>query len=335
MNLLLTSIGKRIQLIEHFKTQFRVVGVDASLQNPARHFVDAFYQIPRCREEGYVETLLELCRKEQIDLLIPLFELEFSYLNDARKRFEELGVKLILSEKPVIDICNDKRKTAEFFEKYGIPAPHTFSSMEVEELMSQENQNTISSDGCEKEGFLSGKETSYPLIIKPLDGMGSEGVFRIHNRKELEFFKDYVKNPVLQSCATGTEYTIDALCDLQGNPVYIVPRIRLEVRSGEVTKSRTVKQEIVIQETERLLSALNQEGRVIGPMTIQCFLQDGEDKPKFIEINPRFGGGVPLSFAAGADYGRALKEMCEGKQVVYQKEFSELTMMRYDQAVFE
>ena len=329
MNLLLTSIGKRIQLIEHLKTQFRVVGVDASLQNPARHFVDAFYQIPRCREEGYVETLLELCRKEQIDLLIPLFELEFSYLNDARKRFEELGVKLILSEKPVIDICNDKRKTAEFFEKYGIPAPHTFSSMEVEELMSQENQNTISSDGCGQENY------SYPLIIKPLDGMGSEGVFRIHNRKELEFFKDYVKNPILQSCATGTEYTIDALCDLQGNPVYIVPRIRLEVRSGEVTKSRTVKQEIVIQETERLLSALNQEGRVIGPMTIQCFLQDGEDKPKFIEINPRFGGGVPLSFAAGADYGRALKEMCEGKQVVYQKEFSELTMMRYDQAVFE
>ena len=332
MNLLLTSIGKRIQLIEHLKTRFRVIGVNASLQNPARHFLDGFYQIPRCKEDGYVETLLKICREEKIDLLIPLFELEFSYLNAARDRFEEIGVKLILSEKPVIDICNDKMRTAAFFEKYGIPAPHTFSPMEMEELMSRDNRHIIPSDGCER------KTCSYPLIIKPLDGMGSEGVFRISNRKELEFFKDYVKKPILQSCATGTEYTIDALCDLQGNPVYIVPRIRLEVRSGEVTKSRTFKQEIVIRETEKLLEALNKEGRVIGPMTIQCFLEENgesEKKPEFIEINPRFGGGVPLSFAAGADYADALKKMCEGIQLIYQKDFSELTMMRYDQAVYE
>ncbi len=321
MNLLLTSIGKRIQLIEHLKTQFRVVGVDASLQNPARHFVDAFYQIPRCKEEGDVETLLEICREEKIDLLIPLFELEFPYLNDARERFEEIGVKLILSEKPVIDICNDKLQTAGFFRKYNVPAPHTLSEQEVQALLTQE-----------------GEQDSYPLIIKPLDGMGSEGVFRISSRKELEFFRDYVKNPIIQKCASGTEYTIDVLCDLQGKPVFIVPRIRLEVRSGEVTKSRTVKQENVIRETEKLLEALNQEGRVIGPMTIQCFLEEngeGEKKPEFIEINPRFGGGVPLSFAAGADYAEALKKMCEGKKPVYQKGFSELTMMRYDQAVYE
>ncbi|MGN0412303.1 MAG: ATP-grasp domain-containing protein [Lachnospiraceae bacterium] len=321
MNLLLTSIGKRIQLIEHLKTQFRVVGVDASLQNPARRFVDAFYQIPRCKEDGYIETLVKICKQEKIDLLIPLFELEFSYLNEAREQFEAIGVKLILSEKPVIDICNDKLQTAGFFRKYNVPAPYTLSEQEVQALLTQE-----------------GEQDSYPLIIKPLDGMGSEGVFRISSRKELEFFRDYVKNPMIQKCASGTEYTIDALCDLQGKPVFIVPRIRLEVRSGEVTKSRTVKQEIVIRETEKLLEALNQEGRVIGPMTIQCFLEENgesEKKPEFIEINPRFGGGVPLSFAAGADYAEALKKMCEGKTLTYQRDFSELTMMRYDQAVYE
>lgn len=330
MNLLLTSIGKRIQLIEHLKNQFRVVGVDASLQNPAKHFVDAFYQIPRCRENGYIDALLDICKQEKIDLLIPLFELEFPYLNEARRQFEELGVKLILSEKSVIDICNDKMQTAKFFEKYDIPAPHTLSDKEVNGLL--EADGDISH--TEHTGTAYG-EIVYPLIIKPLDGMGSEGVFRINNAKELAFFKDYVKHPILQTCAAGTEYTIDALCDLQGSPVYIVPRIRLEVRSGEVTKSRTICQETVIRETKELLKALNQEGTVIGPMTIQCFLKEGEEKPRFIEINPRFGGGVPLSFAAGANYAEALKLMCEGKQVAYQKDFSELTMMRFDQAVFE
>ena len=68
VNLLLTSIGKRIQLIEHLKTAFRVVGADASLQNAARHFTDAFYQIPRCREEGYIEVKNDVKRLVKIEL---------------------------------------------------------------------------------------------------------------------------------------------------------------------------------------------------------------------------------------------------------------------------
>ena len=130
VNLLLTSIGKRIQLIEHLKTAFRVVGADASLQNAARHFTDAFYQIPRCREEGYIEALLEICRKEDIKALIPLYEAEFQVLNAARGQFEELGVHLILSDSRVIEICNDKYETAAFFEKYQIPAPRTLKQEE-------------------------------------------------------------------------------------------------------------------------------------------------------------------------------------------------------------
>lgn len=316
VNLLLTSIGKRIQLIEHLKTAFRVVGADASLQNAARHFTDAFYQIPRCREEGYIEALLEICRKEDIKVLIPLYEAEFQVLNAARGQFEELGVHLILSDSRVIEICNDKYETAAFFEKYQIPAPRTLKQEEWA--------------GVDR----------FPVIVKPLDGMGSSNVFRAENAEELAFFTRYVENPIVQSCAMGTEYTIDVLCDEQGTPVYIVPRIRLEVRSGEVVKSRTVQQREIVGQTRRLLEALNQEGRISGPMTIQCFLS-GENQVSFIEINPRFGGGVPLSFAAGADYGNCLAAMCEGKswekkpEEGYLSDFKELTMLRYDSAVFE
>ncbi len=135
MNLLLTSIGKRIELTEHLKTRFRVVGVDASAMNPAKMFVDAFYQVPKCREGGYVETLFEICRKEDISLLVPLYEPEFFVLDEARARFEEIGVKLVLSDRQILDVCSDKRKTAAFFEKYGIPAPETLPAKEVEEII--------------------------------------------------------------------------------------------------------------------------------------------------------------------------------------------------------
>lgn len=322
MNLLLTSIGKRIQLIQHLKTNFRVIGADASKENPAKYFVDTFYQIPGCREDGYVSTLLDICRKEKISLLIPLFEGEFERLNEARELWEEAGVKLILSAAPVISICQDKKKTGAFFQKYRIAAPEIFSEEEVQKLITGEK---AASDGSEV----------FPLIIKPRDGMGSEGVFCARNSRELAFFYHYVKRPIAQKCVTGTEYTIDVLCDFEGRPVYIVPRIRLEVRSGEVSKSRIDCQGRIIEETKKLLEALNREGNVTGPLTIQCFLSKDGQEIWFIEINPRFGGGVPLSFAAGADYAGALKEMCEGKKITYGKEIKELTMLRYDEAVYE
>lgn len=316
MKLLLTSVGKRVQLIQHLQKNFQVLGADASSRNAARHFTDRFFQVPGCRESGYVDALLDICKKEEIAALIPLYEAEFPILNAARGRFEELGVHLILSGDRVTDICNDKMKTAAFFKKYGIPSPETYSPEEAE------------------------KEERYPMIVKPVDGMGSRDVFRVENREQLLFFAGYVSNPMIQSCAQGTEYTIDVLCDEGGTPVYIVPRVRLEVRSGEVVKSRTVKQALVIRETMSLLEALKREGSVAGPLTVQCFLSDNEEEISFIEINPRFGGGVPLSFAAGADYGSALARMCEGKRwspktkEEYLADFSELTMLRYDQAVY-
>lgn len=333
MNLLLTSIGKRIELIGHLKSSFRVVGVDASMGNPAKSFVDAFYLVPRCREESYVEALLAVCEKEEVSLLVPLYEPEFAVLNGARKKFEEIGVKLILSGEPVTEICNDKRKTAAFFKKYDIPAPEILTDMEVEAI-------------------LAGERTRYPLVVKPADGMGSEGIFFAKNRRELEFFYGYVDNALVQECASGLEYTVDVLCDFFGEPVYIVPRIRLEVRSGEVTKSRVDLQRKVIEETERLLFLLNKEGQVCGPMTIQCFWEEAEQSLKFIEINPRFGGGVPLAFAAGADYAAALRQMGESfaaeraggvlkaaeksdLTLFREKKIKELTMLRYTQAVYE
>lgn len=322
MNLLLTSIGKRIELIEHLKSRFRIIGVDASTENAAKYFTDVFYQIPRCSEENYVNKLLTICKKEEVSVLVPLYEPEFMILDGARERFQEVGVTLVLSDKAVLDICDDKRKTAVFFEKYDIPAPKTFSAQEVEDI-------------------IGGRRAAYPLIVKPVDGMGSENIFMAGDRRELAFFYGYVNNALVQERASGTEYTIDVLCNFSGEPVYLVPRVRLEVRAGEVTKSRVDPDALVEKETKRLLAALRREGGVRGPMTIQCFLAEDKKSLQFLEINPRFGGGVPLAFAAGADYASALSEMAAGKGTDGEaekdfpgKEIKKLTMLRYTQAVY-
>lgn len=309
-NILITAIGKRVQLIVHLKKSFKVVGIDANTYNPASRFVDKFYEVPKYYENNYITSILDICKKENIKLLIPLYEKEFNLLCNYKNDFENLGVKLLLSDSNIVDICNNKFNTYNFFTKHKILTPNTYS-----DCKEVDNKNL------------------FPIVVKPVDGMGSENVYIAKEYREMIFFKDYVKNSILQQFVAGTEYTVDALCDFEGNIISIVPRQRIEVRAGEVSKSKTVKDENIILKTKEVIEALTKEGTVIGPVTIQCILS--ERKIYFIEINCRFGGGVPLTFEAGVDYGYYLSRMIdENKCNSMVGNFKEITMLRYDEAVF-
>ena len=307
MTIILTAIGKRVELIKHLKTKGRVVGVDSSELNVGRYFTDGFYVIPKASQSGYVEALLDVCAKEKADYIIPLHEAEFDILCDNRSRFDEIGVTLVLSDKAVIDICKDKYKTSAFFEKYSLSSPKTYDK----------NKRDV---------------IKYPLIIKPADGMGSMGVFVVNEEDDLTYALKKTENPIIQEKVEGTEFTMDVLCDMDGEVVYIVPRERLEVRDGEVSKSRVVKDKSIIELSKNVVNALRQEGTVRGPLTLQCFKTSNGDL-KMLEINPRFGGGVPLSFAAGADYADALLAMSEKRDISI-NDISEKTMLRFDDSVF-
>lgn len=302
MKVIVTSIGRRVQLIEHLKKTFTVVGVDASDNNAARFFVDEFYKIPRCNQEGYIQALLDIAKKCEADLLIPLYEPEFLLLCEHRHEFELAGTRVLLSDREVIDICNDKTRTQNFFEREEIKAP---------------------------------KLTEHaPAVVKPVCGMGSQGIFVVNTEEELAAAKVLSDKYIVQERIEGVEYTIDVLCDFTGHPVSIVPRVRQEVRSGEVSKSVTEHQERIIEDTRHLIKRLNSYGTVIGPVTVQCFLTKDQESV-FIEINPRFGGGVPLTMEAGVDYGKCLEAFLQGREPEEKYvEFSDISMMRYDRAVY-
>ena len=306
MKILLTAIGKRIQLINYIKKSCEVIGTDSGDLAPAKYFVDEFLKVPRYHEKGYIESLVDVCGSKEIDMLIPLYEKEYKILIENRHRFTEVGTKLLLSNEEVIDCFNYKYKTYEFFKKNNINTPKSYTKDNLP------------------------KSIGYPLIIKPIDGMGSSNVFKVKNEKELLFFIDYIENPIIQEFIEGTEYTIDVLCDFKGKVISVVPRERIEVRSGEVSKSKTVKDFNIINATIDLCS----KTQFVGPITIQC-IATAKGEIKFIEVNPRFGGGVPLTFEAGVDYGKYFELMLKGEEITpIIGEFKELTMLRYDEAIF-
>lgn len=276
---------------------------------PTAFFSDKHFIVPRVTDPNYISELLRICQREEIDIIIPLIDTELVVFSENRHIFEEIGVKLLVSSKELNEITCDKTKAYKFFRDNNIPTPKVFSDDEIDN-----------------------KQYQFPLLIKPLDGSSSVGVTKINNEKELYFFKDYIPNAMVQEFVTGTEYTVDVMVDFNGNMKTVVPRLRLETRAGEVSKGVTKKDNDIITAVKQVVKSLPGP---VGCITLQCFKKENGEIT-FIEINPRFGGGIPLSIEAGADFPLWVLQMCSG-EAFSEEDYNwreNLTMLRYDEAVF-
>jgi len=316
VNVLITSAGRRGALVKCFKDTIKemeicsgkVISIDASPLAAALYLSDKHYIVPRISDPNYINILLNICKEENIKLIIPTIDTELLILSHNKKKFEKNGIRIAISDTKVIEICSNKLKTFQFFKENNILTVETFSYCQVDK---KQNIN-------------------YPLFIKPCSGSASINTYKINNRKELDFFIDYIENPVIQEYAEGQEFTMDILADFNGKVINVVPRERIEIRAGEINKGRTVKDGKIIEYAKNITEKLG----AVGPITIQCFKKGNEIK--FTEINPRFGGGYPLSFAAGANYPELLIRMVLGEKITKKLgEFDEnLIMLRWEDAVF-
>ena len=160
--------------------------------------------------------------------------------------------------------------------------------------------------------------------------MGSRGAQRVDTVEQLESVLRQNVDLLIQEFIPGQEYTLDVLADLEGRVLSVVPRERLEVRAGEVSKSRTVYRKDLIEQGKYIVEKLG----AIGPVTVQCI--DNGQQVYWIEVNPRFGGGVSLAIQAGVDYPLLLYQMVKKQKLQpFLGQYNHnLTMLRYDQAVY-
>lgn len=316
-NILFTSSGRRVSLIQHFKRVLIELGLDGKIvtadlrKDAPTAFVGDFHeQVPRVTDPDYIPALFEICNRYSIKLLIPLIDTELLLLSEQKDMFQAHGVTVLVCSSEANRICRDKNKTAAFFRSIGIDTPKILQTEEI----------------------LANKSSSYPYLIKPFDGSSSIGVTKVTSPEELYFFSEYIKNAILQEFIYGEEYTIDALVDFDGRVRSIVPRLRLETRAGEVSKGMTVKDKKIISAVKTIADSLP---GALGCLTIQCFITAKGDI-KFIEINPRFGGGFPLTIEAGADFPRWIIEMMIGRdpEINIDQWKHGVVMLRYDDAIF-
>lgn len=290
VRILFTSVGRRVELMQAFREAslctripLNIYGADMDETAPALNWCDEIRMVCRISDDAYIPNLLDICKEESVDLLMPTIDTDLLKLAEARESFESIGTRVLIADRDKVALCRDKRLTGAFFESCGLKAPKTYDDW-------------------------SAYPGPYPCFIKPKDGSSSIDAYRVDTREQLETYAGRIADYIVQPFVKGCEYTIDIFCDYEGNLVSAVPRERLAVRSGEVLKTRVCMDDKMLREAKAVAECF----RPRGPMTVQ-FIRDEGGEDWFIEINPRYGGGAPLSMKAGARSAECALDIAAGK----------------------
>lgn len=314
-NIIITSAGQRVALVRDFKetlvrfyAEAKVFTTDMNPElAPAAYVSDGCFEVLRVTDENYISQLLDICKKNEIGMIVPTIDTELLVLAENKKLFNDNDIIVCVSDLDFIKVCRDKRNTGDFLEKHNIRVPKAVDKY----------------------------NPTFPLFAKPYDGSLSTNLHYIKNAEELT--QDILDDPKLLFMEyidkeTYKEYTIDMYYGTDNCAKCIVPRERIKIRAGEINKGRTVKCPLMDYIKERLDKI---EG-CIGCICIQVFFNPLTEDVVGIEINPRFGGGYPQSYAAGGNYPEMLiKEYFLGEKIAYIDDWKDnMLMLRFDDAVY-
>ncbi len=292
------------------RVPLEVHAADASWTAPAIYHADHAHLVPPVHDARYIPRLLDLVRRQRIDLVVPLLDTELPKIAAAREAFAEAGARAVISSLRVIETCRDKMRTHRFLVEAGIDTPMTWTLAEALRI----------------------KRRRFPYFLKPRAGSASKGNYAVHSLEELKVLARRVADPIVQEFVPGVEHTLDVYTGFDGVPRCAVPRRRIEVRGGEVVKAAVVKDARLSEVGMRVADALRE---CVGVITIQL-IRTPDGRIRVIEINPRFGGGVPLAIHAGADFPRWLLQSATGRAPAIRPDGYRdgVVMLRFDESVF-
>ena len=314
-NILITSAGKRVALTRYFKETLSRFFPEAKVYTtdmrpdmaPAAYVSDGCFAVPRVTAPEYPDLLFSLCREQGVGIVVPTIDTELMVLAAQKERFAQEGIHVIVGDEAFVGVCRDKRLTGDFFAAHDIRVPRPIDK----------------------------HHPTFPLFAKPYDGSLSTNLHFITKPEELTddilrddklLFMEYIDRKVYK------EYTVDMYFGRDHEVKSIVPRERIEIRAGEINKGRTAKNAIVPYLKERLAHI---DG-CVGCICMQLFFHPDTLDIVGIEVNPRFGGGYPLTYMSGANYPELLiREYLLGESVAYDEDWTDgKLMLRYDDAVF-
>lgn len=286
-----------IKSLKMVKFNGKIIGTDSDSLAPGGFMADIFSTMPEAREESlFVDKLFELVKIHKVTALMPSSGFDIYPYSKYRKELQELGANAVVSDIEVLEICRDKMRTyQELLPRFKVP----FTTTEPDKI------------------------PSFPVIAKPRFGKGSTDVIMIEDESDLRYVTSKHHDMIFQQYLPGIEYTIDVLSDLNKEPLFAVPRIRLQTKGGISTKGKIVRNQKMEEDCMNIAKSIG----IRGPCCIQM-KETQDSEPQLVEVNARLGGGTIFTTLAGANIPKLILDLVEGKEISIPK-ISEVTVIRY------
>lgn len=296
MNLLFSCIGKRGYIADYFRealgSEAQLFGTSSTPWTPGFASCDRSFLLPPYKSDDYKGAVLQLIRENRVNGLFSFMDEDVAILASIRDEILAAGCVPLVPPKRVAEMCLDKWEAYRFFESHGLRTPRTYIDLAA----------------CS--AALEAGQISFPLFIKPRSGFGSSNSFLVNNKRELEVLFHYAPDMMIQEHIDAEWFNVDLLCDLEGRLISVVPWRKLRSRLGETEQAITVDHPPVMTFVQKLLEALNGH---IGPMDVDLYVKNGE--VGVLEMNPRFGGGYPVTHHAGGGFPELIVRMLRGEKV--------------------
>ena len=315
INILILSAGTRNKIVQYFKKTLgengKVIATDMSTIAPAIYEADKYYIVPRITEPGYIDIILDICKKENISGVLSLIDPELSLLAENEEKFKNIGTTVIGSSYELCERALDKMQMFQWLRSHGYNCAKSY---------------------VDKNEFFADVKTgkaNYPVFVKPVRGSASIAISKVFDNETVDLLFDHSDNLMIQEYLDGQEIGADCYIDLlSGELVSVFTKKKIVMRAGETDKSVSFKDEKLFE----LIKKFVNESGWRGQIDIDIFEINGEYH--ISEVNPRFGGGYPHAYECGADHMKLIVNNLNGivnsdvignyKENVYMMKYNEI-----------
>lgn len=316
MNILFCSAGRRVELLKDFRKSMdaadKIIAADLSNLAPALYVADRHYLVPRIDDPTYLDTILDICRKEKINAVTTLIDPEIELLAKNRAHFEKIGVEVLAPYTETAELCFDKFKMYQHLTAHGIPTPDTWGDY-------------ASAMAAIENGTL-----AFPVFVKPRTGSGSVGARKVQDADTLKVLCEADPTLIIQRLMDGGDLDADVYIDtISHKAASAFSKRKLETKIGGASKTISFRDEKLFAFIQQITELL----KFNGPVDMDFFYQD--ETYYLSEINPRFGGAYLHAYGAGVDFVKLIKNNLNGIEnaPVFGNYEDDIVMMMYDSVV--
>lgn len=318
MNILFCSAGRRAELLKNFRKSMsqgsRIIATDMSPYAPALYFADRKYLVSSIHDSGYLDQIVDICRKEKIDVITTLIDPEIEILAKNRSLFEAMGITVLAPYMETAELCFDKYLLFKHLKECGVPTADTYESYEAAARAIEAGQLVL------------------PVFVKPRTGSGSVGARKISKLDDLREACTADPTLIIQELMDCVDMDADVYVDtITHKPVSIFTKRKLETKIGGASKTVSFKDTAAV---EFICGAL-EHFSFHGPIDVDLFYKDGHYY--LSEINPRFGGAYLHAYGAGVDFVKLIENNACGiaNEPCFDHYEEDVVMMMYDSVVVQ